>query len=662
MDKLKDHCGVFGIYAPGETVAKLAFFGLYSLQHRGQESAGIAVSDGKKIRAVRGLGLTTSVFNEKNLSPLKGFIAISHNRYSTTGSNTINNVQPIIINLKSEVFALAHNGNIVNADEIKKSFPDIKTSSSTDSEIIAWAIVKDKNESWEQKIFNSFNKFKGAYSIVALTKDKLFAFRDPLGFRPLVLGGLNGGFVICSETCALEIIGAKYIRDVKPGELIVIDKKGIQTAGRIESKKKSFCLFEYVYLARPDSILNQELVHQVRQRSGELLSYEAPAHADMVVAVPDSGTSAAVGFSKASGIPFGEVLIKNRYIGRTFIQPEQRMREMGVKIKFNPMKKVAKGKRIIIVDDSIVRGTTIKKIVAVLRRCGAKKIHLRICSPPIKYPCYFGVDTPDSKQLIASAKTVKEIKQYIDADSLEYLSLSSLMKAAHQKKKNLCTACFSGKYPLLPNYKFTKTMLEEKLRKLAVLISNAGTGSNLQAIIDAIEKGKLKAQIVIVISDTEDALGLLRAKKHKIPTLVIGRHDDLTKILKEKYQVDYICLAGWKKIIPNIMIETFFNKILNIHPGLIPDTIDGIVKNPDRTVGLWNRGKFTGKAIKSFLDSKATYAGSTVNFLSNEFDFGPVLARCFEKILPEDTIDRLYGRLKKKEHQIYIQSLIKLCN
>jgi len=657
---LKDKCGVFGIFDSGEAVARISYFGLYSLQHRGQESAGISVSDGKKIHSIKGLGLVSSVFDEKNIASLKGYMAVGHNRYSTTGSNIIENVQPIILRFKNDELALAHNGNIVNTEDLVKSFHIVSLKSTTDTEVMGWVIEKTKGRSWEEKIMNAMPKFDGAFSMVALTRKKLFAFRDPYGFRPLVLGKLNGGFIVCSETCALETVGAKYIRDIKPGEVIVIDHKGVRHVGSVPSTRKSFCLFEYVYLARPDSILNKELVHEVRQRSGELLAYEAPAQGDLVAAVPDSGTSAAIGYSKASGIPFGEILIKNRYIGRTFIQPEQRIRDMGVKIKFNPLKKIVKGKRIIIVDDSIVRGTTIKKIIQVLRKYGAKKIHVRVTSPPIKNPCYFGVDTPNRKHLIASEKSVKDIQEYIGADSLNYLSLSGLVTAARQKRNSLCTACFSGEYPIKVSDHFNKEILEEK--KLAVLISNGGTGTNLQAVIDAIEKRALKAKIAVVISDAPDAYGLKRAKKHGIPVHVTDRKDNLTELLKETYNVDYILLTGWKKMIPDLMLAAFHDKILNVHPGLIPDAINGTVKNPDGTKGLWNRGKFTDAAIQNFLDTKATYAGSTVHFLSNEFDFGTVLSRCFEKVFSGDTVKSLYARLKQKEHAILVQSLMTLCN
>jgi amidophosphoribosyltransferase len=462
MDSLKDKCGIFGIYGKGEDVARISFFGLYSLQHRGQEGAGITVTDGKKLKSVKGLGLVSSVFNEKKIESLKGFAAIAHTRYSTTGGNKLCNVQPVVLNLKGEVFSLAHNGNIINAMDLVRELPaDVKLSSTSDTEIMGWIIKNSSGKNWEEKILSSFKKFQGAFSIIVLTKNKLIAFRDTYGFRPLILGQLNGSYIVCSETCALDTVGAKFIREIAPGEIVAIDEKGVHIVGKVKSLKKSFCLFEYVYLARPDSIFNKQLVHQVRQRSGEILAHESPIGADLVVAVPDSGTSAAIGYSKASGIPYGEVLIKNRYIGRTFIQPEQHIREMGVRIKFNPLKEIVKGKRIIIVDDSIVRGTTIKKIVKMLRSCGAKKIHIRVCSPPVTDPCYFGIDTPDKKQLIASHMKIKEIEKFIDADSLAYLTLDGLKKASRIKSNRLCTSCFDGKYPIPIEGGFRKDIFEK---------------------------------------------------------------------------------------------------------------------------------------------------------------------------------------------------------
>jgi len=459
MDSLKDKCGIFGIYGKGEDVARISFFGLYSLQHRGQEGAGITVTDGKNLKSVKGLGLVSSVFDEKKINSLKGFAAIAHTRYSTTGGNKLCNVQPVVL---EEDFALAHNGNIINAMDLACQLaPNIKLTSTSDTEIMGWVIKNSLGKNWEEKILSSFEKFQGAFSMVILTKNKLIVFRDTYGFRPLVLGRLNGSYIACSETCALDTVGAKYIRDVEPGEVTVIDDSGVRVVGNVRSTKKSFCLFEYVYLARPDSILNKQLVHQVRQRSGELLAHESPVKADLVVAVPDSGTSAAIGYSKASGIPYGEVLIKNRYIGRTFIQPEQHIREMGVRIKFNSLKEIVKEKKIIIIDYSIVRGTTIKKIVKMLRSCGAKKIHIRVCSPPVTNPCYFGIDTPDKKQLIASIMTVAEIKKFIGADSLAYLSLDGLKKASRIKSNKLCDSCFTGKYPMPVQGGFRKDVFEK---------------------------------------------------------------------------------------------------------------------------------------------------------------------------------------------------------
>lgn len=461
QESLKDKCGIFGIYGKGIDVARISFFGLYSLQHRGQEGAGITVTDGKSLKSVKGLGLVSSVFDEKKIESLKGFAAIGHTRYSTTGGNKLCNVQPVVLDLKDDSFALAHNGNIINAIDLSHKLPsDVTLSSTSDTEIMGWVIKNSVGKNWEEKILSAFEKFQGAFSIIALTKNKLIAFRDTFGFRPLILGKLNSAYIVCSETCALDTVGAKFIREIAPGEIISVDEKGIQIIGKIKSSKKSFCLFEYIYLARPDSIFNKQLVHQVRQRSGEILAYESPIGADIVVAVPDSGTSAAIGYSKASGIPYGEVLIKNRYIGRTFIQPEQHIREMGVKLKFNPLKEIVRGKRIIIVDDSIVRGTTIKKIIKILKNCGAKKIHIRVCSPPITDPCYFGIDTPDKKLLIASRMKVAEIKEFIGADSLSYLSLDGLRKASRIKTNRLCTSCFDGKYPMPVEGGFRKDVFE----------------------------------------------------------------------------------------------------------------------------------------------------------------------------------------------------------
>lgn len=459
-ESFKDHCGVFGIYSRRQEVSQITYLALHSLQHRGQESAGIAVSDGHTMRGIRKLGLVTQVFHEENLKNLKGFVAIGHNRYSTTGGNTVNNVQPVIIPGNGRSFAVSHNGNLVNAASLAENLVSVKRQSTSDTEILALMISTAKGNTWAEKIFASLPLCQGAYSIVACSKTALFAFRDPYGIRPLSIGKIGHDFVVTSESCALDTIGAQYVRDVEPGEVVQFDDDGMKTLGVLPPKTRKFCLFEYVYLARPDSVLNGRLVHQSRGATGEILARESPVEADLVVAVPDSGTSAALGYSRASGIPFGEALIKNRYIGRTFISPEQHLREKGVRMKFNPMKRIVNGKRIVIVDDSIVRGTTMKKIVAVLRECGAKEIHLRICSPPVRWPCYFGVDTPDKKAFVATGRTVSQIRKYIGADSLKYISLDGLVEASRQDKSTLCTACFTGKYPMPVNATFKKNIFE----------------------------------------------------------------------------------------------------------------------------------------------------------------------------------------------------------
>jgi len=460
---MNEACGVFAIYAPSENVAKLSFYGLYALQHRGQESAGIASSDGKKIRLFRNLGLVNQVFTEENLDKLTGFAAIAHNRYSTCGSNVLENSQPVYVDSNSKKIAVSHNGNFINIQKARQFFSQkgVNFYGTSDTEVLAVALAASK-DNIEKSLIKILPDFPGAYNLLVLTKDKIFAIRDPLGFRPLSLASINGGWVVASETCAFDNVGAKFTRDIKPGEIIKIDSSGVKTIHNFPSTKRSFCIFEYIYFARPDSIVEDELVYDVRKRCGQILAYEAPVKADFVIPIPDSGTAAAVGFSQGANIPFGEGLIKNRYIGRTFIQPDQRIRELGVQIKFNPMNKILKGKRVVIVDDSLVRGTTMKAIVSFLKRAGATKIHARICSPPIKYPCFYGVDMPTRKELFASDKKIDQIRKYIEADSLEYLSLEGLIEATGNKDKIFCLACFTGSYPIRNKVNFSKNIFESK--------------------------------------------------------------------------------------------------------------------------------------------------------------------------------------------------------
>lgn len=650
-------CGIFGIFAPQEEVARLTFFGLLSLQHRGQESAGIAVSNFRKITFYKNLGLVNQVFNEEILKKLRGNSAIGHTRYSTTGSSEIKNAQPIVLSSVLGDIALAHNGNLANFKTLKKFLlkKGHSFNSETDSELLTRLIVFSSGRNWREKIINGLSLVKGAFSLVILTKDKLYLIRDPWGIRPLILGRINHtGWLGASETPAIEAVGAEVIREVEPGEFIEISKGKIEVFYKKKARKTGFCIFEYVYFSRPDNIINNRLVQEARVKMGRFLAKQAPVKADMVVSVPDSGTSAALGFAQESNIPYQEGLIKSRYVGRTFIQPNQRIRDLGVRIKFSPLKKIIKNKRIVLVDDSIVRGTTIAKIIKLIKDAGAKEVHVRIASPPFKNICYLGVDVSRYRELIAAKKNIKAIKEEIGAESLAYLTLSNLKKAVGKSDVNFCTGCFDGDYPVkLEGQPFKK--------RLAILISDTGKGTNLQAIINGVEEKLINADILAVISDTPKAYGIIRAKKHNLPTYIINQNDQLINLLKEKF-IDYIVLAGWKKIVPKNLIENYPKRILNLHPGLIPDTLKGKVRNPDGTYGLWNRGLLAEKAIKNFLEKKATYAGSSIHFLTEEFDFGPVLARCFEKILPNDKVDSLYSRLKKKENQMYVKVLAKLCH
>jgi len=463
-DGPREACGIFGIYSPGEDVARISFFGLYALQHRGQESAGIATSDGHELRVRTGMGLVAQVFVEEDLADLKGGnIAIGHTRYSTTGSSRIANAQPLVVDGDLGKLALAQNGNIVNASSLREQLePAFSFSSSTDAEVIARLITSSFGRTWEEKILRTMPRLQGAFSLVLLTKDSLIGVRDPMGIRPLCLGRLNGGWVLASESCALDTVGAQYVREVEPGEIVVIDRWGVRSTLGSVSEKRSLCVFEFIYFARPDSLINGRLLYLARQEMGVQLAREYPVEADLVIAVPDSAIPAGIGYAKESGIPYSEGLIKNRYIGRTFIQPDQRMREMGVQIKFNPLLEALSGKRLVVLDDSIVRGTTTPRVVSLLRKAGAAEVHMRICAPPIRYPCFFGVDMATRAELIAARKSVEEITNYIGADSLGYLSVEGLIKAVGLPGKDFCLACFTGGYPLPVQLEMDKLVLERQ--------------------------------------------------------------------------------------------------------------------------------------------------------------------------------------------------------
>ncbi|MFO8143374.1 MAG: amidophosphoribosyltransferase [Dehalococcoidales bacterium] len=461
---MHESCGVFGIYAPSEDVARVTFFALFALQHRGQESAGIATSDGKDIQVFADMGVVSQVFSEDSLSRLGGDIAIGHNRYSTRGSSRITNVQPMVVGEGVNTIAVAHNGNIINAEYLHDELcgEGCRFHSSTDTEVIANLILSSNRKDWLGRIKYAMKRLKGAYSLTIMTKDALFAVRDPLGVRPLCLGKLNNGWVIASESCALDHIGASLEKEIEPGEILRITQNGVESfAIEVEkAKKQGFCIFEYIYFARPDSVINGRLLYQARQDMGAGLAEEHPVDADLVMGVPDSATAAGSGYAFKSGIPLAEGLIKNRYIGRTFIEPQQRIRDLGVKLKFNPLPQILSGKRVVLVDDSIVRGTTTPKVIALLRRAGAREVHMRICAPPLRYPCYFGVDMATQGELIAVHKTVPEIRDLIGADSLGYLSLEGLYRAVDLPRDLFCSACFTGDYPIPVQLEMNKLALE----------------------------------------------------------------------------------------------------------------------------------------------------------------------------------------------------------
>ena len=461
-DQPREACGVFGIYAPGTDVARVTFFGLHALQHRGQESAGIATSDGQHFRVHTGMGLVAQVFDEDALAPLSGSLAVGHTRYSTTGSSRIVNAQPILAAGDLGELALAHNGNVINSGYLRSELAarGCVFQGSSDSEVIAHLIATNFGATWIEKIQTAMRRLEGAYSIVLATHDEVYAFRDPLGVRPLCLGRLDEGWVFASETCALDNIGADVVREVEAGEILVAGRDGLRAYRGAPSDRQALCIFEHIYFARPDSLIDERLLYQARENMGAELAREHPVEADLVIAVPDSATAAGLGYSRASGIPFSEGLLKNRYVGRTFIQPDQRLREHGARLKYNPMKSVIAGKRLVVVDDSIVRGTTTPRVIGLLRKAGATAIHLRICAPPIKNPCYFGVDMATRQELIAAQRSVAEIREYVGADSLGYLSEEGLLRAVDRPREAFCLACFTGKYPIPIQLELDKLALE----------------------------------------------------------------------------------------------------------------------------------------------------------------------------------------------------------
>jgi amidophosphoribosyltransferase len=463
--KPREACGVVAITSQSAEPARLTFFALYALQHRGQESAGICTADGQSLSNLTGMGLVSQVFHERDLAKLGGRLSIGHTRYSTTGSSRAENAQPVVVGSDLGSLALAHNGNLVNVDEIRAEVERLgaRPRTSTDSELIAHLIARSAGGDWLSRLRSALDTLSGAFCLVILTRDRVYAARDPWGIRPLVLGRLDGGWAVASESCALDTIGAQLIREVAPGELLSIGADGVQSEqfSTAPTPPRAACSFEYIYFARPDSLIDGQLVYVTRERMGEQLAHEHPVRADFVMPVPDSATPAAIGFARAASLPYREGLVKNRYIGRTFIQPHQQQREMDVELKFNPLPEILRGQRIALIDDSIVRGTTTPRIVGMLKRAGAAEVHLRICAPPIRHACHLGVDTAPEDTLIANAHEVDEIREMVGADSLGYLSLDALNAAIGLPASKLCNACFHGRYPMHIDGAVPKLALEQ---------------------------------------------------------------------------------------------------------------------------------------------------------------------------------------------------------
>ena len=465
FDHPNEECGVIGVFTPEGDASRLAFFGLFALQHRGQESAGIAAANGENVVVHADMGLVTQIFREPDFYPLVGDMAIGHTRYSTSGSSELCNAQPLLVDGKHGQLAVANNGNIINALQLRDQLQDewnCTFASTTDTEVIAQLLAHATGANWEDRVFQCMRQLEGAYSIVVQTKDTMIAARDPLGIRPLCLGKLNGGWVVASESCALDHIGAEYIRELDAGEVIIVDGNGLHTATWSGGTgRQALCVFELIYFARPDSLMAGQLVPSARQELGAQLAREHPVDADLVIGIPDSSTAAAVGYAQESGIPFSEGLVKNRYVGRTFIEPEQRLRDLGVRQKFNTLVDVIQGKRLVVVDDSIVRGTTTPHVVNLLRKGGAKEVHMRVCAPPIKHPCFMGVDMASREELLAANNTLEDIRTIVGADTLGYLSVEGLLEVVGGTKGGFCDACFTGNYPVPVQLELSKLALEQ---------------------------------------------------------------------------------------------------------------------------------------------------------------------------------------------------------
>src|SRR5437764_2183501 len=470
MDKFKEECGVFGIFGHPEA-SNLTYLGLYALQHRGQESAGIAASDGGLVRHHKAMGYVNEAFNSESLAKLPGTLAVGHVRYSTAGESLVANAHPIVVDSVHGQLAVCHNGNLVNAGELRDSLVRSGAifQTNSDTEVVVHLFARSREEGVEAAVVDAISQVRGAFSFVMMTKDRVIGVRDPSGFRPLALGKLGDAFVICSETCALDLIGATYVRDVEPGEVVILSSAGLKSIKPFGPARQSQCIFEHVYFSRPDSYVFGESVNEVRTQLGRALAREAPVDADVIVPIPDSGVCAAIGYAEASGVPMRMGLIRNHYVGRTFIEPQQSIRHFGVRVKLNPVRSILDGRRVVLIDDSIVRGTTSRKIVKMVRNAGAREVHMRIACPPTISPCFYGVDTPRRSELIAATHTIPEIREFLEADSVAYLSLEGLLSAVKGERGSYCSSCYTGQYPVaFPRDEATHLQLALKLDKESV--------------------------------------------------------------------------------------------------------------------------------------------------------------------------------------------------
>lgn len=638
MEKLQEKCGIFGVYGKGLDAARLTYFGLFALQHRGQENSGIAASDGKKIRTHKGVGLVPQVYKEAHFKKLKGYIAIGHNRYSTSGGSFSKHSQPVTVH--NDIVALAHNGNLPQVKKLVEFLrsKSISTKGMNDSELMYLAIkyYLHKGLSLKDAIRESFPLFTGAFSLLVMTRNEVAAVRDRFGIRPLSIGKLNGGYVIASETCAIDTVNGAFLRDVAPGEAVFIDEKGL-TFLQLAAPDQKLDIFEFVYFSRPDSILLGKWVYEVRKNLGRELAKEYPIKADVIVPVPDSAIPAAIGYAETLKIPVDFGLVKNRYIGRTFIMPGQKLRDKAVEMKLHPIRGVLSGKQVVIVDDSIVRGTTAKRLVGMVRNAGAKQVHLLSSCPPIRFPDFYGIDTPSQTELLAANKTIAGVEKFIGADSVCYLSYEGMIQATGLSESVFCTSQFNGYYPIdigkekeKISYTFKKgngIVKRKSLKRLAILIS--GNGTTAQAVINAYQKNELTGLKPVVISSNKNAKGNERVKNLGAQLFVIDKNDcgtteefnDKLCNLMEKLSIDIISLQGWLPLIPFSLVLKYQGKIINQHPGPLdpgrPDFGGKGMLTPYRTN--------SARLAYVWATGEEAWTESDTHFVTQNFDMGGII-------------------------------------